>query len=176
MLPLWWWRDVRFWVNNLHLDDARKALSQERREARERAVEQLGQDFFERGGHEAITPDDVEALAEGCPRHPDLPLAPRTPRPVIRRPRGKLDRALTDAACEAGCHVFLTLDRDILRSHEGYTAHGMAVLTPGRLLEELDASSELRIEPDFSRPCPDLSALSRFYGLWPPTESADNGS
>ncbi len=71
------------------------------------------------------------------------------------------------AACEAGSHVFLTYDEDVLRCAGGLEASGMTALRPEQLLEHLSEVGEL--EPleaaDTKSLLPDISAFGRFYSL-----------
>jgi hypothetical protein len=92
LLQLWWWRDVRFWVCPLHLRDARKPLSEERRAAREAAVRELERDFFERATSKRLSRMACAwrtGRARSMPsrRRPCLdsaPASPATARRVIR--------------------------------------------------------------------------------------------
>ena len=82
-------------------------------------------------------------------------------------PRRGQDRRLVLEALEAGCHVFVTADKKILRCHGLFINQGLAILSPAQLLEELDASGELDdTENPWTAPSPDISALSRFYGAF----------
>jgi hypothetical protein len=68
-------------------------------------------------------------------------------------------------ALDAGCHVFLTTDKKILRCHSSFIDKGPAILSPAQLLEQLDDSGELDdCDSPFTFVAPDLSALSRLYG------------
>lgn len=173
LVGLWWWRDVRFWVDRERLlGDARTGIRADRLRAREIAIEQLSQDFFERGGLECHLSDDVRAEDPVCPVHPDASVRPwpvRTPAP--RWPSRRLDRALLRAALQAGCHVFMTEDRGILRSHLTLRAYGIAVLRPSEVLESLDATRELEPVSSAYGPVPDISALARFYSLRAPEDT-----
>jgi hypothetical protein len=165
LIQLWWWRDVRFLVHEFHLSDAKKPLSEERRRAREDAVRELGQDFFERGGDGAAFSAEMMAADEPCALHSISPsyLSPPSER-GCRWPKSHLDRRLVKAAFRSECrHVFLTMDKDILRSHESLFRRGLAIMTPTRLIEELDDSGELDAPLDPNWIVPDLSALTRLY-------------
>lgn len=172
LISLWWWRDVRFWVDPvLHLGDARTGIRPDRLRAREIAVDALSQDFFERGSSESHLHDDVLAADPICVLHPDASADPSPAlRPSPRWPPESLDRALVEGALDAGCHVFLTEDRGILRSHATLAAHGMAILRPAELLSALELTGELEPVGSAYGPVPDLSALSRFYSLQAPED------
>jgi len=165
LVQLWWWRDLRFVVGPQHLEDSRKPLSPERMQAREDAVRELEQDFRERGGHQAVVHE--EALTdEPCPVHcvPCAGLDQRLEAATHWRwPRDDLDRALVEAAYDAGCHVFLTADKGVLKSHASLFSRGLAVLSPGQLLAALDDSGELDGTRGGNFLLPDLSTLSRLY-------------
>jgi hypothetical protein len=75
------------------------------------------------------------------------------------------------AALEAGCHVFLTQDRGILRSHGTLEPRGLSILRPGELLEALDGTGELEPVTSPYGPVPDLAALSRFYSPRSPEDA-----
>jgi hypothetical protein len=172
LIQLWWWRDVRFWTSEIHLGDARKPLSAERRAAREAAVEQLGQDFFERGGFETIHHEGAEIVDRPCALHAALRAQHRVPRREEmgrKEPSGKMDRKLLRAAQEDGCHVFLTEDKGILRCHSDSLAAEVAILRPAELIEALEESGELEdtLGP-MDAPFPDIAAISRLYGAFAP--------
>lgn len=168
LVQLWWWRDVRFWVCEVHLADARKPLNAGRRIAREAAVRELERDFFERGGFETIVPDHIEVVDQPCALHsvPQPLDAKRTANGHGERrlPKGLRDRQLVQTALEVGCHTFLTTDNGILRCHDALMREGMGVLSPAKLLLELDRSGELDDSPNAdTAPFPDIAAISRLY-------------
>jgi hypothetical protein len=166
LVQLWLWRDVRFWVSDLHLADAPGPLGPERRLAREAAVGELQQDFFERGGFEPVVSDQIDG-DEPCAIHA-IPFPRPTGASAIsserRWPRGQRDRNLLEAAFEAPCDVFLTNDKEVLRFHDSFIAEGLAILTPRLLLEALGVARELDDTADPSNALfPDLSVLTRLY-------------
>lgn len=166
VVQLWIWRDVRFWTCEVHLRDARKPMSEAQRAARDAAIRELTQDFFDRGGFEAVVPDDLDVEGHPCSIH--ALLRPRAPKarsaPAARRwPAGTLDRELLAAAYESGCHVFLTEDKGILKCHDSFADDGLAILTPTQLLDALDRGAELDAESRLDTPFPDISVLSRLY-------------
>ncbi|MDQ4144701.1 MAG: hypothetical protein M3198_13350 [Actinomycetota bacterium] len=170
LIQLWFWRDIRFWVDDdLHMRDGRKPLPYEARRAREVAVHELARDFSERGCHGVLLPEGVMPLDPVCRMHPEVEPAPAPKPDPARWPKGTFDRALAQAALNAGCHVLLTEDKDMLRSHPSLLGNGMGVMRPRQLLEALDASGEL--EPvDTGAVWPDLSALGRLYSLKGPED------
>lgn len=172
LVQLWWWRDVRFWTSAIHLYDARKPLDLERRLAREAAVDELGQDFFERGGFEAVHRDDQIPINEPCPLHAALRaqhLRTMVRNTMGREPTGDRDRELLVAALKDGCHVFLTEDKGILRCHDNFVERGITILRPIELIEILDAQGELNeTATPFEAPFPDVAAIARLYGAFGP--------
>jgi hypothetical protein len=166
LVQLWWWRDLRFVVSPQHLDDARKPLSLERRKAREDAVKELDRDFRERGGLESVVREDVQLDDVPCALHCISSSSPEQRLQAMKHwdwPRDELDRKLVKAAYGAGCHVFLTTDKGILKSHASLFQRGLAVLNPGQLLAGLDDSGELDETRGGHFLVPDLSTLSRLY-------------
>jgi len=81
-----------------------------------------------------------------------------------RWPNDAPDRALAEAAYDGGCHVFITEDKKVLRCHRSLFAHGLAVLTPGELLGELEDSGELESTRGGDFVLPDISTLARLHG------------
>ena len=171
LVQLWWSRDVRFAISAEHLADGE--LNERRELAREAAVRELGRDFWERGGLETFLREEEELVVvdHPCARHavpsPDL----RSDSVIAQEwlwPKHVQDRRLAEAAFDAGCHVFLTSEKGILRRcHESLFAQGMAVLSPTQLIDALARSGEL--ESDFGRhsPAPDLSTLGVLYAGFP---------
>ncbi len=166
LVQLWWWRDLRLAASPMHLSDSRKPLTEARRRAREDAVRELARDFFERGELEAVVSDDLCVEDRPCPLHaiPPMNVGCSSSLPQDRAwPRDELDRRLVRAAYDAGCHVFLTTDKDVLKSHASLFRHGLAILSPAELLEALDESGELDSTRGGDFLLPDLSTLSRLY-------------
>ena len=169
LVQLWWFRDVRFRVSHTHLIDAQKPMTPHQELARQAAVRELEQDFFERGGFEPHL-EDVSVEDRPCALHSvpvraviDLPTSSTDP----SLPRRGQDEQLVYEALEDGCHVFITTDKKILRCHRYFMNLGLAILSPAQLLEELDASGELDdCDSPLNSPAPDLSALARFYGAF----------
>lgn len=165
VVQLWWWRDVRFRVGDEHLkDDRRKRMSAARQRAREAAVHELDQDFADRGGFQPIVDPDEPVCDALCAIHvAGHAEQRRQPSAGHRWPRDALDRALVREAYETGCHVFLTEDKGILRSHGSLGCDGLAILTPAQLIDALDESGELPHGNMLDHPAPDISAIARIY-------------
>lgn len=170
LLHLWQFRDIRFFVSDHYLSDGK--LSPERRKVRERVVRELSLDFAMRGGFNAAI-DDVEAededrrfLSRGCPLHP--PATPRYLPALSHWPHAK-DRPLLADALASGCHVFLTCDRGVLACAREFARCGLAIMTPGELLERLDRDNQLDAVPEWPI---DLDSVARFYGIAVAVEEA----
>ena len=137
--------------------------------ARRAAVRELEQDFHDRGGYDPIIDDGVVIEDRPCALH-SVPVgatfndysAPIIDPPLPRRGQ---DEQLVHDALNARCHVFVTADKKILRCHRSFFAMGLAILSPTRLLEELDEAGELDdCDTPLNSLAPDISALGRFYG------------
>ena len=171
LVQLWWWRDVRFWVSGIHLADARRPLSRERGRAREAAVRELERDFLERGGFDVLLVQGVEVVDKPCALHSAAWAREGAPGRETsgRQPRGLRDRQLVAAAQSAGCHVFLTSDKGILKCRDAYSRKGLAILSPAGLMARLEDAGELGDTPgSMEAPSPDLSAIGRLYGAFAP--------
>lgn len=171
LVQLWWFRDLRFAVGPEHLADSkRRPLVGERKRAREEAVEELEVDFFERGGiATSISEGDGVSLEDQpCILHAVSALPPQGDaargRDRWRWPNDALDRDLVEAAYDGGCHVFITEDKKVLRCHRSLYSRGLAVLTPGELLQALENSGELEGTRGGGFLLPDISTLARLYG------------
>jgi hypothetical protein len=166
LVQLWWWRDLRFAVSPLHLTDAPKPLTGDRLRAREDAVRELEQDFLDRGGGRAVVSDEWTVTDVPCALHAAPSAVRITDSGGTRHrswPKGKRDRRLVEEAYGAGCHVFLTADKGVLRCHESLFEKGLAIMTPGQLMTALDEAGELEDTRQGDFPVPDLSALTRLY-------------
>lgn len=166
LVQLWWWRDLRFAVNPLHLADSGKPLTEARRGAREDAVRELACDYLERGGLEPVIADDLSVEDEPCALHSIPPASLRSGSESAEQwpwPRDDRDRELVKAAYDAGCHVFLTADKGVLKCHSSLFEKGLAVMSPTQLLDALDNSGELGGTRGGNSLLPDLSTLSRLY-------------
>lgn len=172
LLHIWQFRDIRFFVSDHYLTDGN--LTPERRKIRERVVRELSLDFIMRGGFETVV-DDLEAedddprlLSRGCMLHP---LAQRTympTSPISRWPHAK-DRPLLADAFASGCHAFVTCDKGVLACAPEFARWGLAIMTPGELLERLDRDNQLDAVPEWPI---DLDVITRFYGIAVAVEAA----
>jgi hypothetical protein len=111
--------------------------------ARARSVKAWSEDFWIRGGFDVVLEEDDYRVEE-------LPKPVAVAAGAPRWPNDKLDRRVAKSAFEAGCHVLLTEDGDVLKCHVTMHERGMAVLRPARLLEHLAPSLKtLRSEGAF---------------------------
>lgn len=166
LVQLWWWRDLRFAVTPLHMADSDESLTEARQRAREDAVRELGRDYLERGGLESVVGDELSVEDAPCALHSIPPASLRSgsePAGQRRWPRGERDRKLVEAAYDAGCHVFLTADKGILKCSSSLFPQGLAIMSPTQLLDALDDSGELDGTRGGHFLLPDLSTLSRLY-------------
>lgn len=131
LIALWVLRDIRFMVLPRSIQDAKVALSQDRRHNRQHAFRefvramQLVGDYG--GDAEVPSRDGLLVL-------PDSELE----RVKNRLPRGD-DRELVVGAVRAGAHVFLTRDKGILKRKSGFRPFGLLIASPQDMIEELFA-------------------------------------
>jgi hypothetical protein len=164
LIQLWWWRDLRFVVSPTHLIDSGKPLKPEYARAREAAVREFETDYRQRGGSEVFAPTDLPLVDGLCPEHGASSPAPSAPAAdAWRWPPHQRDRELAQDAYNAGCHVFLTTERKILRCHTALSRRGLAVLSPRQLIDALEATGELASTRGIDGPAPDLAAMGRLY-------------
>jgi hypothetical protein len=119
-------------VFDRQLTDSRQQLSAERRAARMRQLEEIVA-ALQCLGHdtERWEPDAGEAMPVPCSLDWMEPGA---------------DRELLEAAVDAGCHVFLTRDRDdSLRHAPELEAYWLATLSPADLLDRLVSAGEFAL-------------------------------
>ena len=147
-------------------------MTPEQEVARWAAVRELERDFCDRGGYELFLLDKKIVVEDRpCALH-SIPVSSVATEEAVsaaadRLPQRGQDRQLVLKAFNAGCHVFVTCDKKILRCHSSFFPLGLAILSPGELLEVLEASGELGdCENPWTAPSPDLSALGRFYGAF----------
>jgi hypothetical protein len=175
LVQLWWSRDLRFAVSAEHLADGK--MNELRTLAREAAVRELERDYWERGGLAPFLSEE-EALAEEDIDQPCAWHCAGGPRPSSdsveaqewRWPKDEPDRSLARAAYDAGCHIFLTSDKDILKCHPSLFSHGMAVLSPRQLIDALGRSGELEKDFGMHSPAADVSTLSTLAVGFPESE------
>jgi len=165
LFALWFWRDVRFYLPPVQLDDGQ--LDAHRLRERRSVLEAFAQDFWERGGtsrattyddHDDATFDDESLL----PRADQAPLWPPFRDSL---PRG-MDGVLIEEARKAAAHVFVTEDRRVLRKAASISPV-IRILRPGAVLTELQATGELHFNRSASLPVPDLQSLAHFYAVVP---------
>lgn len=123
-MNLWQVRDIRIHVFECQLADAKKKLTETRKELRYRQVTQIRQ-------------------ALDCLRHWTLGPNPGRPTDLLSRlgsvPDGA-DRLITANAIVEGCHVLLTQDAGILRASETVLDFGLLITSPTQLMSDLSAA------------------------------------
>lgn len=129
IMNLWTMRDIRLHVFDRQLTDCAGSMSDDRSALRERQIGQL-QSALRCLGHDTI--DMHPPAGHSWPLPADLSgLSPGT------------DRELVALAVDAGCHVFLTRDKALLKKVEHVARYWVALITPTGLLDALAASGEL---------------------------------
>jgi hypothetical protein len=131
LMQVWTYRDIRIHVFPFQIDDAKKALTGERRAFRQHQVDQIaaaltclcqGTEGWEPdNGDEAPTPCSLESMRSGP------------------------DRQLLESAVDAGCHVFLTRDAGVLAQADLLRQYWLAVLSPTELMRRLADAGELGV-------------------------------
>lgn len=116
LMHIWMVRDIRIHVFARQLDDFRTELSDDRLELRTRQVEQI-QSALGCLGHGTDLERSWFPLEVGCTGTPP-----------------GMDTELIELSVNAGCHVFLTCDKGILRSRSGIGRYGVLILRPSDLL------------------------------------------
>jgi hypothetical protein len=176
LFALWFCRDVRWVISDLYLVDSRKPLSTTRQADRERVLDALRLDLYDRGGLERAGVDR-DLAEENCERLRDWiaedAQAREAAKPLAVRAEHMLpgcDGRLVADALRLGSHVFLTEDCGILAHARSLFGWGLSILRPSELLRSLEDTGEL--DDAFSGAgmdlVPDLLPLSRFYAIAPP--------
>lgn len=130
ILGLWAVRDLRFIMLEASIDDAKKALSQERRVQRLLAFEEFTAALSLVGWGEP----DARPSSEGLLILPER----EAQRALMAVPAGN-DRKLVRDALRCGANVFMTRDGGILKAKEALRPFGLLTATPADLLEEVFA-------------------------------------
>lgn len=118
LMEIWMVRDIRIHVFERQLDDCKRNLTDSRRDLRVRQIEQIRSALWCLGHAADVEPDAARSRVE---------------RALQRTPAG-FDTELLALAVNAGCHVFLTCDKGILRARDEVRRFGMIVATPSELL------------------------------------------
>ena len=163
LIDLWMLRDIRIRILDETIDDAKRRLTQERREARVIALTEMTA---------ALALDDCDtAPPEGSQRRV-LSGAAAAEREYLRGvlstvPVG-MDRELVASSIQLGAHVFLTRDRGVLACADRLRQFALHVSTPLDLLVELTATGEVVSLSDPSSvpwPIPDLQRMSHLIQI-----------
>lgn len=158
LMHLWMIRDIRFHVFDRQLTDSKRAMSNEHALLRQRQVEQLGAALDCLGhGTDGWQPKDGETLPP--------------PADLSDFPPGA-DRDLLAAAIDAGCHIFLTRDKALMKKAKRVARHWLALMSPTELLDALAEAGELGFTTAGAFLVPDLHKLVHVMGAC----DGDNGA
>ena len=132
LVNLWMIRDIRFHAFDEHLKDFKKPPSRERYARRSAQVSELvaALETFNHGS-ESPYDEDGEVSGDGWPVSIALDCIP-----------GLMDRVLVTAAIEAGCHVFLTNDRQVLAKAPSIAVYGLTTMSPSMLMDSLRSTGQ----------------------------------
>ncbi|MFD7884892.1 hypothetical protein ACFV3N_20930 [Streptomyces bauhiniae] len=146
--------DLRFFLFDRALVDAKKSLTAERRHQRELAIERFAEALFfadyEIPDHNS-DPDlmQPETVSMGYENH-------RHAQRLALLPDGH-DRMLVMEALDRDIHVFMTRDRGILKNAEVFKEIGLLLVSPGGLCDLID-EAEIPLP---ALPAPDLARVGR---------------
>lgn len=166
LTALWVLRDIRFVVLPASIRDAKKRLSAERQADRIRAFEEFTSalTLVSSGELSGVDPPSREGLLI----LPDSLLE----NAVANLPQG-FDRTLVASAARMGMHVFMTMDKGILRQRAALKSFGLLLASPLDLLEELIACGAFHcmLEPRFANwPMPDQMRVGHLIRALPTFE------
>lgn len=175
MDPYFCFWDIRIHLFDEILNDAKRALSIERRSSREHALERFARAlmYAEWSGGEGEKEQEGDATKkeaeDACDQEPLFEIEPsaRSPFPAHQSlidalPDGH-DRILVREAIERGMHVFLTQDRGILRVAPFARRLGLLIVSPSDFLRLFEESG---ISPT-QFPAPDLARISKVIEALP---------
>ncbi|MEU8270770.1 hypothetical protein AB0B89_26890 [Sphaerisporangium sp. NPDC049002] len=162
LIALWVLRDIRFVVLPASIKDAKKRLSSERQTDRIRAFEEFASALSLVSGE----PSGIEPPSrEGLLILPDSLLEDA----VANLPQG-FDRMLVRSVARMGIHVFMTMDKGILRQRAALKSFGLLLASPLDLLEELIACGAFHcmLAPRFAYwPMPDQMRVGHLIRALP---------
>lgn len=150
IMNLWTMRDIRLHVFDRQRTDNRRSMSVERVSMRETQIVQL-QSALRCLGHDTV--DMRPPAGTNWPERPRLTGLPAS-----------VDRELVELAVEAGCHVFLTCDKALLRKAAQVDACWLVVLSPVDLLDLLAAAGEVGLAATGDWLLPDTHKLVHVMG------------
>ncbi|WP_405147670.1 hypothetical protein OG589_08455 [Sphaerisporangium sp. NBC_01403] len=162
LIALWVLRDIRFVVLPASIKDAKKRLSSERQADRIRAFEEFTSALSLVSGEPSGTDPPSR---EGLLILPDSLLEDA----VANLPQG-FDRTLVRSAARMGIHVFMTMDKGILRQRAALKSFGLLLASPLDLLEELIACGAFHcmLAPRFAYwPMPDQMRVGHLIQALP---------
>lgn len=160
VVALWVVRDVRFHVLPRTLTDARSKLSDSRARDRKRAFARFASAIAYVGD-----PEEDPGPPGG------LALPPRALDKILCGIPAGGDRDLVAASLRAGMHVFLTMDKRVLREKAALGTVGLRLASPGDLLEMLAECGALHclVDPHtyLRWPAPDQARVAELVEALP---------
>lgn len=164
LLALWVVRDIRFVVLPQVIDDAKKRLSDQRRQNRINA-------FHEFVGALRLVSSTTDGDELEAPSRAGLLELPRQAvEDTLQAVPAGLDRRLVRAAVRSGVHVLITKDRGMLRGAPALRRLGLAITDPQQLLEWLFAAGAFHclLDPRFLYwPMPDQQRIAHLIAAIP---------
>ncbi|MDQ2846809.1 MAG: hypothetical protein M3Y77_10770 [Actinomycetota bacterium] len=164
LLALWVVRDIRFVVLPQVIDDAKKRLSDQRRQARINAF----QEFV--GALRLVSSTTDGGDLEAPSREGLLVLPDRIVDEALQAVPAGLDRRLVRAAVHSGVHVLISKDRGMLRGAPALRRLGLSITDPQELLEWLFAADAFHclLDPRFLHwPMPDQQRIAHLIAAIP---------
>ncbi|MFD0732293.1 hypothetical protein [Planotetraspora mira] len=162
LIALWVLRDIRFIILPASINDAKKRLSAERKAHRIRAFEE----FTSALGLVSSEPSGMDLPSrEGLLILPDSLLEDA----LAGLPQG-FDRVLVASAARMGIHVFMTMDKGILKQREAFRSFGLFLASPLDLLEALIGCGAFHcmLEPRYAYwPMPDQMRVGHLIRALP---------
>jgi hypothetical protein len=162
LIALWVLRDIRFIILPSSINDAKKKLPAERRASRFRAFDEFTSALRLVSSD---SPDVDLPSRDGLLILPDSLLE----QAVAKVPRG-FDQILVRAAAHMGIHVFMTMDKQILKQRQALRSFGLLLASPLDLLEELIRCGAFHcmLEPRFAYwPMPDQMRVGHLIRALP---------
>ena len=168
LIALWVLRDIRFIILPSSINDAKKKLSAERRTGRLKA---FGEFASALRLVSSDSPDVDLPSRDGLLILPDSLLE----QAIAKVPRG-FDQILVRAATHMGIHVFMTMDKQILKQRQALRPFGLLLASPLDLLEELIGCGAFHcmLEPRFAYwPMPDQMRVGHLIRALPTFDASE---
>ncbi|MEU4570894.1 hypothetical protein [Nonomuraea sp. NPDC023979] len=162
LLALWVLRDIRFIVLPGTIKDAKRRLSAERKADRMRAFREFTSALSLVDGN---FPEEVPPFTEGLLILPDSLLED-----ALKAIPAGYDRWLVGSAARMKVHVFMTLDKGILKQREAFKKFGLLLASPLDILEGLVGCGAFQcmLEPRYAYwPMPDQMRIGHLIRALP---------